>query len=378
MVNGYYRSHACFMLRNNQNLVKAGLIGCGAVAVRGLIPGWMPANHPARPTPPPFLDFGGSEGLYIVSLCDPNSHHLSQAHKLLPHASVFSSWSKMRNSVNDLDAIIIATPNNLHEQMVLDALEDNYDVFVEKPLALTYQGIDRICNLSQKKSRIVMLNLPWRFSAVARGLFEAIESGVVGKLLSVQGEFRHAGPKAWAPGSQWYFGQENPGGSLTDLGSHILDIIVTIVGEPVNCLTCHNDCYETYQRTTCQLLFKSGVKGSALMGWDAVHPVFQIVVTGTKGVLCAILAGGFKGLFFNSTKSNMVQSTKISHEQLINSVKGWRKLTLPTVNTDHQSNPFSHFTACLRSRSQPITAANSVRMTEELVVEACSQLNQQL
>src|SRR5690348_8530644 len=98
-----------------QRAIRAGLIGCGAIALKGLIPGWMPKRHPHRPIPPPFLEFGGSDGLTITVVCDVNPAALLEVQRILPAAWRLDDWHRILTLRADLDAIIIATPNHLHE-----------------------------------------------------------------------------------------------------------------------------------------------------------------------------------------------------------------------------------------------------------------------
>lgn len=353
---------------SKKQTIQAGLVGCGAIAMKGLIPGWMPKFHPNRPKPPPFLEFGGSEGLSIVGICDVNATQLANAKEILPKARTFSSWDEMRIIKSDLDAIIVATPNHLHEQMVLDALEDGHHVFVEKPFALTFEGIDKICEATVRFKKIVMVDLPWRFSSITHCLNNALQQDMIGKLIAIQGEFRHSGPRAWSPDADWYFSEKNPGGALTDLGPHLLDMLTFLAGKPVGQITClSNKNQTTYDRATCNFICQNNVEACAVAGWDSVKPIFQVFITGTRGMLHGVFTGQSKGVYFSKrcypVELNELGGFELKAENNAN----WKAVQINDLS--FENNPFAHFIHCVHTGQSPITGVDAVKESQRLVIK---------
>ncbi|MEJ2540595.1 MAG: Gfo/Idh/MocA family oxidoreductase [Gemmatimonadota bacterium] len=132
---------------------------------------------------------------------------------------------------DELDGVILCTPNHLHEVEAVTALEAGRHVLVERPMALTPDGCQRIVETAEDRNRIAMVGMSHRF----RPDVSALRGFVQGKEL---GEI-YAGRVAWMNRSvpmrrtTW---RQNPseagGGALMDLGVQCLDLILWILGQP--------------------------------------------------------------------------------------------------------------------------------------------------
>lgn len=343
--------------------IRAALVGCGAVALRGLIPGWLPRDHPSRPAPAPFLEFGGCSGLDIVAICDLDSRRLAEAATALPSATIFNRWEEMREGVRDkVDAIIIATPNHLHHVMAVDALEDGHDVFLEKPMAVERVGLDAVCKKARSSDRILMVDLPWRWTPTARELVVRVrEHRFVGDLRRVFAEFRHPGPTAWSPEAKWYLGDQNPGGCLSDLGPHLFDLVGLFVG-PLRGV--RYDRLDLQECVTCELEFDTGVVARASVGWNASVPTFRIAVQGTTGTLVATLAGPQKAIHALEQSATLLMSNSGAVE--VGPTAGCRQIFC--ASPARGGGPFAAFVEAIRTRIEPETSALAVRSIEEAIL----------
>lgn len=84
----------------------------------------------------------------IVAICDNNTR------AAINGVPFFVDYKKLLSSVK-LDIIIIATPNYLHKEITIEALNKNINIIKEKPLALTYQDGEEIVNLAKKNNLII-------------------------------------------------------------------------------------------------------------------------------------------------------------------------------------------------------------------------------
>jgi UDP-N-acetylglucosamine 3-dehydrogenase len=352
----------------DHRFIRAGLVGCGAIALKGLIPGWMPKGHPNRPTPPPFLEFGGSTGLTIAAACDVIPAQLQEVSRILPGVRLFSEWREMLAAESDLDAVIIAAPNHLHETMVLAALENGLHVFVEKPATTTLEGINRICESVALHQKVVMVHLPWRFSPVARCLFSAMQRNLIGDVVTAKGVFRHAGPQTWSPNADWYFGKLNSEGCLLDLGPHLLDLLMTAIGEPASNILCQSDAKPVCHKAVCRVMFGKNIQAEITLGWDSAQPIFQLLVLGTRGALHANFVGALKGVYCNPQYR---PKGSCELESLILTTADNNFWT--PIQLDEQlfeTNPFAHFTHCVRSGQQSVTSVEAVSEVHRLLFKA--------
>ncbi len=143
-------------------------------------------------------------------------------------------WQRLVESP-EVDAVIVATPNNLHLPVTLAALACGKHVLVEKPLCRTTEEAELMVSAAQSRPDLV--------SAVAfkhrylpnhiRGR-ELLTSGILGQVITAEAIMAHRGPQYWSPGSQWFFDPEKSGGGcLADLGPHKLDAFLWMTGDRV-------------------------------------------------------------------------------------------------------------------------------------------------
>ncbi len=130
----------------------------------------------------------------------------------------------------DIDVVSICTPNEEHEAMAIAALEAGKHVYIDKPLAVTADGARRIAEAAAKApgfTRVVFNN---RYLPATMRAKELVEQGRIGEVLTFSARYLHSGsidpnrPIGWKQGLQ--------GGVLLDLGSHALDLLTWLAGQP--------------------------------------------------------------------------------------------------------------------------------------------------
>jgi predicted dehydrogenase len=98
----------------------------------------------------------------------------------------FDSWEQVFNQPKFADAVIISTPDNLHYGPCMKALKMGYDVLLEKPIAPSQKECLDILSLANKTGRIVAVCHVLRYAPYFIKLREMIQSGSIGKLISIQ------------------------------------------------------------------------------------------------------------------------------------------------------------------------------------------------
>jgi len=94
----------------------------------------------------------------------------------------------------DVDAVVIATPDFGHTQIMIAALEAGKDVYVEKPMSLDVEQASRAVDLAREKNAVVQVGTQRRSDGQFRGAAKLIATGVLGKITRVSSEynFNHA------------------------------------------------------------------------------------------------------------------------------------------------------------------------------------------
>jgi scyllo-inositol 2-dehydrogenase (NADP+) len=127
----------------------------------------------------------------------------------------------------DVDLVVIATPNDTHYGFAAAALEAGKHVVVDKPFAFTAAEADRLIALAEDQGRVLTVFHNRRLDGDFLGVRQAIASGELGEILLFEARwdrFRPTPPQTWknAPG----------GGALWDLGPHLIDQALQLFDAP--------------------------------------------------------------------------------------------------------------------------------------------------
>ncbi len=134
-------------------------------------------------------------------------------------------------SAPGIDAVSICLPNILHAPVTIDALRAGKHVLVEKPLARTADEGQAMIEAAQAADRVLMIAFNHRYRADVQWVKQYIESGALGRIYYAKAHWmRRAGiPRL----GSWFVSKEQAGGGpLVDLGVHVLDMAMYLIGEP--------------------------------------------------------------------------------------------------------------------------------------------------
>lgn len=181
------------------------------------------------------------EEMKIVAVADASLSRRKQAAEeyTIPDQYCFSDWSEIFKRPKFADAVIIATPDQLHTQPCLAALEAGYDVLLEKPIAPTEEECRQILQKAKETGRIVGVCHVLRYSPYFRELKQVIDAGLIGNIISMQ----HMEPIEHIHMSHSYVrGKWRNSKKATPIilakSSHDTDIIRWLVNSPVHDVHC--------------------------------------------------------------------------------------------------------------------------------------------
>lgn len=125
---------------------------------------------------------------------------------------------------DDIDAVVILSPDYLHEEHATAALRAGKHVFCEKPLAITTEGCDRILDEREKSGKHLMVGFNMRYMSMYQTMKEIIDSGVIGEIKAVW--VRHfVGLGGYFYYHDWHGTAANTTSLLLQKASHDLDVI---------------------------------------------------------------------------------------------------------------------------------------------------------
>jgi len=147
--------------------------------------------------------------------------------QLAPDALALGSFEDMLEQ--DLDGIVIATPSALHAAQSIAALDRGLAVFCQKPLGRSHAEVEAVVEAARRADRALGLDLSYRHTAGMQQIRALIASGALGPVFSADLMFHNA----YGPDKPWFYDPAlSGGGCLTDLGSHLVDLMFYLFKSP--------------------------------------------------------------------------------------------------------------------------------------------------
>jgi predicted dehydrogenase len=198
--------------------VKMGVVGCGSIAEIAHFPS-IAARKEAK----------------LVAVCDVNADTAQKAAAKWGAEQWFTDYREMYAKAK-LDAVVIATPNNVHRNQAIAAAHHGIHVVVEKPLAVTNTEAWDIVKACREAGVKLMVGCDRRFWTHNQWAKQLIEQGVIGKLLMSRSSLHE----------HWYNYQNHVaktdfrlhcdvagGAAINDTGAHAIDLLTWLNGSKV-------------------------------------------------------------------------------------------------------------------------------------------------
>jgi len=224
-------------------------------------------------------------GIKPVAICDLALNR-SKINELTPDIPFFTSIEELMASM-ELDAVIISTPHYLHYKQAAFSLDNGFDVFVDKPLALTESEITSLIEKSKIQGKILFTGLPRRYSELNRIIFDYLNREELGKIVDF--DFSYYRPFYQGFESSWRNSAQSGGGVLMDAGYHIVDCLLRLAQSSVVSLKCHVETYEFNVEVAVKISAKFSDKSVANISLGLNGPkeflTERMFIHGTEGAL---------------------------------------------------------------------------------------------
>ena len=235
--------------------LRVGVIGCGKIARTVHIPEYISCTDTD-----------------LVAYCDIDRISVRETIERYGKRTVYKDYTEML-ATEQLDCVSVCTPNYLHADITVAALNAGAHVLVEKPMSLTLEDADRMIDTAKRKKKVLMVSQTQRFSAVHKKAKEVIDSGIMGKILHITTAFGHPGPEGWSPRGKWFFQKKKAGfGPMADLGIHKADLIRFLTGKEVASVSAFTSREEkkytdVEDNFVSVLMFTDGTIGTMTTSW---------------------------------------------------------------------------------------------------------------
>ena len=129
---------------------------------------------------------------------------------------------------SSIDLVYIATPPFLHYAQARQALEAGKHVICEKPMALTTEQADELCEVAQRNDRLLVANQMQRYNDLFRNIARLVDEQPLGSVL--HGYFENYASDEHLPADHWFWDRTKSGGIFIEHGVHFFDLVAGWLG----------------------------------------------------------------------------------------------------------------------------------------------------
>jgi predicted dehydrogenase len=253
---------------------------------------------------------------------------------------IYTNYEDMLKD-EQINAVIISLPNFLHLEASVKAAEAGKHILIEKPMGRNVEESREILSAIRRNGVKLMVGYGLRFNPIVKRIREKIMDGFFGEVQIVESTYVSGGPftpksnrAGPVPVPSWWFDKKLAGGgSLLDLGSHMIDMLLWFFGEvkDIESYISYTFNLEIEDVATCMLKFRKGPLAIVNVGWFSKDFIRSIQICGTS-----------KNLWFNLSRLDV-------GKEIWNDLKkkiGW-------YNSDPYYLELAHFVNCLQQDEEP-------------------------
>ena len=273
----------------------------------------------------------------------------------------------------DVDAVIIGVPNQFHAPLAIRAIEAGKHVLLEKPMGINSNAAKQILKASRASDKVVMIGHQMRWESIPMQIKEQVERGELGRIYTAKaGWMRRKGIPGWGT---WFTRMDQSGGGpLIDIGVHMLDLSLYLMGNPKP-VSVYGATYAEFGPR------KMGIGTWGKPNWEGTYDVEDLATALIKmedGSTLALevswavhmdtdntpfvhLMGTEGGASYRGANGKLLTEKFDRAEET--------ELRKPENDEGERNRLSRHFLACIREGKQPITSALT-GFTNNLVLDA--------
>lgn len=283
-------------------------------------------------------------GVEVSWLCDGQPERLE--HQRVGHPSARTT-ARFEDLLEDpaLDAVVIATPVPTHEELALKAIAAGKHVFIEKPLAGTLEGAERLAAAAAASDRTVMVGHLLEYHPAVEMLKTMIDDGEMGDVRYIYSTRLNLGKLRTDENALW------------SLGPHDVSVALALIEQEPQEIHAHGESYMNLGVEDVvfgYLRFPSGVASHLHLSWLDPHKERRITVVGSKRM---------------ATFDDMVNEGKLtiydkgfdeSYESYGEYLARSGDVMMPHIpNEEPLRIECRHFVECIRTGNEPRSGAES-------------------
>ena len=296
--------------------------------------------------------FASLQSLY--GICDLDSDRARKFAASYPEAVCFDSYEAVLRD-SRVDAVVLATPAELHYGMAVAAMAAGKDVFVEKPLALEWQDGVEMVETAREHRRVLMVGHLLHYHPAIIRLKQLVNSGVLGRIEYIYSNRLSMGKIRREENALWSF------------APHDISVILSLVGQTPLQVTATGGAYlqpNIADVTVSNLLFDHGTRAHIFVSWLHPYKEQKLVVIGSKQM--AVFEDSrpdHKLMLFNKQIAMVNGSFEATKSEGV---------VVDLDETEPLMMECRHFLDCVQRTSHPLTPGEEgVRVLQ--VLQACQR-----
>lgn len=221
-----------------------------------------------------------------VVLCDINAEKLAETAQAVGITDTTQEWRDII-ARSDISVVSVASPDHLHAEMAIAALDAGKHVLCEKPMTMNLRQAREVIHAVRQSGRKFLVNNVLRFYPRFQYVKQLVESGELGTIYAAEGDYIHNTLSLIRNGWRG----EHRHSVATGGGVHLIDLLRWLVDEVAEAM-----CYATYgvlstveaKSPDCMLAvlkFRNGAIAKSMTNMAAQRPaIHNLVLYGSKGV----------------------------------------------------------------------------------------------
>ncbi|MCD1257488.1 Gfo/Idh/MocA family oxidoreductase [Paenibacillus athensensis] len=274
---------------------------------------------------------------------------------------------------SELDAVVVAVSNEWHAPLAVEALEAGKHVMLEKPMAINLESAKQIVEAERKAGKVLMIPHQLRWEALSLLIKQQVEKGALGNIYHAKASWvRRKGIPGWGT---WFTQMDKSGGGpLIDLGVHMLDLSLYLMGnaKPISVYGATyaefgprrkgigtwgtpnwTGKYDVEDLATAMIKLDNGATLSLDVSWAAL--------VDTDNEPCVQLLGSEGGAMIRGGKGKLFAELFDQPADI--------NLSVPDNDEGSRVRMAKHFISCIQNGTQPLTSVMT-GYTNNLILDA--------
>ena len=314
-----------------------GIIGCGGIGL----------SHLRR-----LLQMDEAE---VKAGCDVNPDSLTTFKEMtgLHESSLYKDYGALLKR-DDVEAVLVCTPNRLHSPVTVEAFEAGKHVYCEKPMATSLAEAQAMVDAAERSGGKLVVGVQSRFRGDIQALKRRVDAGVLGEVYYAKCAWmRRSGLPGWG---SWFTRRADAGaGPIYDIGVHVLDLTLWLMGN-FRPAAAYASSYAMF-----------GPTRRGLSGWGTHHPEGVFDVEDLSTALLRMEGGA--SVAFEVSWVSHIEKPRIAVELM--GTEGGLSLEKTTIYTTEEGShvdsrvhfdevdmylaSLKHFVECIREDGEPMT-----------------------